>query len=282
VGKIFIAAPPLYKVKRKKREKYVHNEKLLRITMVELSLVDASLNCNGDKKVIAGDELLGLIKDLIALEEFSTHITKERRGLNFEDYLHLYDMEKETLPQFRVVARDGEERFFSSPEKLDAFFEKAAAEKGEELLIGTEVKNDGKDFVVFEFLEHRDIERAFLKIRERGFSWKDYCGNTDKSRFTLKVGETTHECDSLRGVFKVALDISQKDIDIQRYKGLGEMNPEQLWESTMDPERRTLHEVKMEDEVEADTIFNILMGPGVEPRRDFIEKHALEVKNLDV
>ena len=74
----------------------------------------------------------------------------------------------------------------------------------------------------------------------------------------------------------------EEAVDIQRYKGLGEMNAEQLWDSTMNPETRTLHLVNLANEVEADHLFSVLMGPGVEPRRDFIEKHALEVRNLDV
>ena len=76
--------------------------------------------------------------------------------------------------------------------------------------------------------------------------------------------------------------MGRKDVDIQRYKGLGEMNPEQLWESTMNPQTRILYKVKIEDGIEADKIFTILMGTEVEARRDFIEKNSLEVKNLDI
>jgi len=281
-GKIFIAAPPLYKVKKKKKEKYVHSEKQLRTTMIELSLEDARLVCMSEERTIEGEELLELIKDLMSLEEFSSHITRERRGLDFNEYLKLRDSEQDALPLFRVVSKDGREQFFSSLEKLDAFFEKEAADKGDELLIGSEGKLNGKDFVVYEFYENRDIEKAFLKVKERGFTWKDYCREDDNGHFVFTVGGTERACPSLRDMMKGVLEVSQREVDVQRYKGLGEMNPDQLWESTMDPDRRTLYVVKMEDEVEADKIFTILMGPGVEPRREFIEKHALEVKNLDI
>ena len=282
-GKIYIAAPPLYKVKKKKKEKYVHSEKGLRNTMIELSMADATLTSSKDKREFAGEDLLGLIKDLMDLEEFSSHITKERRGLDFDEYLKLRNSEGDALPLFRVVSKSGEEKYFNSIEKLDAFFEEEAAKKGEELLIGSEVSINGKDFVVHEFYEYMDIEKAFLKVKNRGFSWTDYCRtNGGDKKFLFLVGGEEKECSNLREALTIALKASQKDTVIQRYKGLGEMNPDQLWESTMNPELRTLWEVKMEDDVEADKIFTILMGPGVEQRREFIEKHALEVKNLDI
>jgi len=281
-GKIFIAAPPLYKVRRKRKEKYVHSEKMLRSSMIELTMDDSRLLVSSENEEISGQDLLDLIKELVAIEEFSHHITQERRGLDFEEYLQLRNGENELLPLFRVISASGEERFFSSLEKLDAFFEAESAKKGDELLIGSEGKIDGKDFVVYEFYEYMDIEKAFQEVKKRGFSWNDFCGKNETNRFVLTVGSTETPCASLRDVLRFVLEICQKDLDIQRYKGLGEMNPEQLWESTMDPERRTLYEVKMEDEVEADKIFTILMGPGVEQRREFIEKHALEVTNLDI
>ncbi len=98
----------------------------------------------------------------------------------------------------------------------------------------------------------------------------------------MLVGEDKEENEDLKRVVAALKEVGRKKVDVQRYKGLGEMNPEQLWESTMDPARRTLYQVTIEDGVEADQIFSILMGEVVEPRREFIEKHALEVKNLDI
>jgi len=281
-GKIYIAAPPLYKIKRKKFEKYVHSEKELKPTMVEIFIEGAHLERTGKNKSLSGAELMGLIDDLMGIEGFSSLITKKRTGLGFDEYLKLRDGKQGALPLFRVLSKEGKEWYFFSLEKMDAFFEKEAKKKGRDLLIESEGKLDGKDFAVYEFYEYMDIEKAFQNIKKRGFTWEEFCGKGKKGAFILKAAGAEFSCHCLRGVLKAVLEASQKDIDIQRYKGLGEMNPDQLWESTMDPEKRTLYKVKMEDELEADNIFNILMGPGVEPRREFIEKHALEVKNLDI
>ena len=95
-------------------------------------------------------------------------------------------------------------------------------------------------------------------------------------------GKQEHDVDHLVSLATAVRESAQGDVDIQRYKGLGEMNPDQLWESTMDPERRRLYQVKLEDEFKADEIFTVLMSTGVESRRDYIERHALEAANLDV
>ena len=99
---------------------------------------------------------------------------------------------------------------------------------------------------------------------------------------TVRFPKRQSSAYGLRGVLEAIRTEGEHDVEVQRYKGLGEMNPEQLWESTMNPETRTLYKVKVEDAVHADEIFTILMGSVVEPRREFIEQHALEVRNLDV
>jgi len=101
-------------------------------------------------------------------------------------------------------------------------------------------------------------------------------------RFEVQRGKQVTEAGDLLSLAAAVRKSSEGEIDIQRYKGLGEMNPDQLWESTMDPERRRLYRVELEDEFVADEIFTILMSPGVEARREYIERHALEATNLDV
>jgi len=102
------------------------------------------------------------------------------------------------------------------------------------------------------------------------------------TRFNLLFGDETIVVNNLYEVIHKIDQASRKDVDIQRYKGLGEMNPEQLWESTMNPETRILYKVRIEDGIEADKVFTILMGPEVEARREFIETNAIEAKNLDI
>jgi DNA gyrase subunit B len=100
--------------------------------------------------------------------------------------------------------------------------------------------------------------------------------------FVIGEDETSEEIPTRDELLERVMSAAKKDLAIQRYKGLGEMNPEQLWETTMDPEKRTLLQVRIEDAVETDEIFTVLMGDAVEPRRRFIESNALDVRNLDV
>ncbi|MCJ2512711.1 MAG: DNA gyrase subunit B, partial [Candidatus Thermoplasmatota archaeon] len=119
-----------------------------------------------------------------------------------------------------------------------------------------------------EFGELRSLNAEFVKL--------------GKPPFTIGHDGDRNEVENLKGVMDYVLTEGRKGQEIQRYKGLGEMNPHQLWETTLDPEKRTLLQVHIDDAVEADSIFSILMGDQVEPRRAFIEKNALNVKNLDV
>jgi DNA gyrase subunit B len=128
------------------------------------------------------------------------------------------------------------------------------------------------------------VDHAFLSSPEYRdlMTLKEALKEFGPAPYTVQVGDETHSAATYQAVLKLAFDDAQKGLAIQRYKGLGEMNPEQLWETTMDPTRRTLLQVKVDDAVQSDEIFTLLMGEAVEPRRDFIEKNALSVTNLDI
>ena len=190
-------------------------------------------------------------------------------------------MDKNQLPNYRVVSSDGVEQFFYDMDEMDIFFENKEKEKGKELIIKFDNGEKEYDYFVHEYYEHGEIENEIQKLINKGFTLDDYL-EENKDRFVLIIGDTKKVFKSIQNLVENIDQMGRKDVDIQRYKGLGEMNPEQLWESTMNPQTRILYKVKIEDGIEADKIFTILMGTEVEARRDFIEKNSLEVKNLDI
>jgi DNA gyrase subunit B len=148
-----------------------------------------------------------------------------------------------------------------------------------------------------EFYEAREIEKIVEKIEKFGVDIEDYdieeseeaakkakkdTKTLEKPKYIIRAEKEKHQFQSLKEILRYVMHAGKEGMSIQRYKGLGEMNPHQLWETTMDPEKRTLLRVALEDAVEAEAMFTTLMGDQVEPRREFIEKHAHEVKVLDI
>jgi DNA gyrase subunit B len=146
------------------------------------------------------------------------------------------------------------------------------------------------DAVITELFGMTDLSKLVMRLKEFGFSAADYDYATDESRpeipddypYVVQAGDETRAIACLRELPEAIRTMGKKGIDVQRYKGLGEMNPEQLWDTTMDPSRRTLLRVKLADLAETDHIFTVLMGSEVEPRREFIESNALAVRQLDI
>jgi DNA gyrase subunit B len=261
-GYIYIAQPPLYRIKRKDWEEYIHTEKDMNEIILKLGVKAVKLSKTGKgAESYAQKDMEKIINSLMELERLN--LSLERKGITFKDYLAAIDEKKKKYPMYRILENHKPVFIFDDDE-----------------MASYKDQDDLDSIEIFESYEFKEIAREFSKL---GISLRDYLPQ-EKEKFVLKNEETDEEikCTSLRMVYEEIKKIATKGMQIQRYKGLGEMNPQQLWESTMDPAKRTLLKVTLEDAVEADRIFTLLMGEEAEPRREFIQAHAHEVKNLDI
>ncbi len=285
-GHIYIAQPPLYKVKRGKREEYIETEKHMNELLFELGTEGLTLTRQSDKKAFTGNALKELLQAVLEFDRISSTIVK--RGVELSKYIGFRHKKTKKLPIYMVKVED-EPKFLYDDEEL------AKAMKDKEKELGKDVAIDEKALNVVEFYGAREMEKVIDRMDKLGFEILDELGHEqekgakDKKEKEKKkpykiVSEDNDpkELSTLKECLDYVREIAKKGLSIQRYKGLGEMNPEQLWETTMNPDTRTLLKITMEDAVEANEMFTVLMGDAVEPRREFIEKHALEVRNLDI
>jgi len=301
---VYIAQPPLYRVKRGKSEKYISTEKDMKSFLIDQGIEGVEVEQVKGKSKLQPKKLKELLELLIRLEKLSSAI--DRRGVKFSKYLKLREGKTQKLPLYRVKVEDEYTYLYTDDElaKLRAKEGKMAelAMEGAE-----EVKEEeqASSFAVQEFYEAREVEKISKEIDKFGLDIADYervkeeeeekpsprkkkaakgkkkkAEKPGKDKPLFKVGEM--DIFSLKELLDNILKEGERGMTIQRYKGLGEMNPEQLWETTMDPDKRTLQRVTIEDAVEADEMFTVLMGDNVESRRQFIVEHAKDVKNLDI
>jgi DNA gyrase subunit B len=276
-GYVYIAQPPLYKVKRGKKEEYIKDEKQMFRFMMKQATDDIAVKSKD--RAVEGRELS---KNLERIVEYQKYFSRFVRRVNNDAKLlnGLIDGFLGVLATSNVKLR----KIFDS-EDLMAQVEGKVSEAG----YNTDLMNDEEhglseiqvsfpngttllfDWNLASYVEFQKL-LELKKLLESDFPAPFVLGENGKS-------ETIGSRDEL---LEKIMNAAKKDLSIQRYKGLGEMNPEQLWETTMDPEKRTLLQVTIEDVVETDQIFTVLMGDQVEPRRRFIEDNALDVKNLDV
>jgi DNA gyrase subunit B len=249
----------------------------------ELVIRDGKKVEKGKKRQTVSDkQLAGLVKILADAERSIAVLAK--RGINFTDFVQSY-YDGKRLPPFRICA-GGQDEFYH---------DKAKYEKQRDKLMSGKKKNEdgnGEEPVTAEELhEVVRINEINAKLREGwDLDLKDFLlkpakavsGEALPTKFQLINGTDVHDIASLGDVCAGVRQIGGEGIEIKRFKGLGEMNAEQLWETTMNPASRTLLSVKLDDAGEADRLFSILMGENVEERRDFIRDHALEVQNLDI
>jgi DNA gyrase subunit B len=284
-GMIYIAQPPLYEVKEKgkKKSEYVLSETEMRRRMIARGLegTELAVRENGKQKKITGKELSSLVKILADAER--TIAVIDRRGIDFSQFVQSYYDGKE-LPRFRVCADGQDEIYYDKAE-----YEKRADELKPRI---EQAETAEQELIIVEELHEVDrINKINEKLKSQfGLDLRDFLlkaakkvsGEAEPTKFKLISGEDQYEVVSLGQICSGIRQIGGKGIEIKRFKGLGEMNADQLWETTMNPKTRTLLSVKLEDAGEADRLFSILMGDDVEKRRNFIRDHALEVQNLDI
>jgi DNA gyrase subunit B len=273
VGRIFVAQPPLFRVKRKSREEYVFSDKEMDRALIDLGLDGATLTLNGaarKKAVVLDEKALRIVVDtLLRMED--VHRILDKRGIPFKEVVEYY-LKKEKMPRYWVHLPKGG-RLVADEKELTAALEDAPEENGGERYVEIhEGKAIEKELAALE-ASGFDLQRYFLKRASR---------EKESAPYTIASDSEKIELDGVREILAGLRQLGQKGVDVQRYKGLGEMNAEQLRVTTMDPASRTLMKVKIEDAVKADRMFTMLMGDLVEPRREFIERHALEVRSLDV
>jgi len=311
-GHIYIAQPPLFKMKRGKEEQYVQTEEQMNSMLLDFGLQDVSLKKNGAKGKIEGKELRELMELVQAMEDLERSLA--RKGILWHRFMEAQD-KKKGFPLYlvRLLAKNEETFLYSEKEveeHIEALEKKRAAERKEERkaeLAEAKAKGESKKedkekktskkgkaeeapeeeevlppmHDLIEIFEAKEFEKAKKRLEKYDLDFEDF-ESVEEVRFELSLEKEKRETKALRDVLALIKANGKEGMTLQRYKGLGEMNPEQLWDTTMNPETRTVLKVTLDDAVEADEIFTVLMGDAVEPRRAFIERHAKAVRNLDI
>ena len=280
-GHIFIAQPPLFKIKRGKQEQYIKDEAALDQHLIEVALDGAHMHVNADAPGIQGEPLAKLVREYIRIEEDIERLSRVYPKDVMSKLLYCKPLTQEDLTNESVVA-----------EWIDA--------------IRAQMPQDARTGFRFDFSVEKDEERNIflpvVEIMSHGvsnryrfegtfFTSPEYMRIVDMAETVAELfgeesyiqrGERREDVTTISGMKAWLMKEANRGMTTQRYKGLGEMNPEQLWETTMDPDARRMLRVTIDDAVAADQMFTTLMGDEVEPRRNFIQDNALSVANLDV
>jgi DNA gyrase subunit B len=281
-GFVYIAQPPLFKVKRGKKEEYIKDEDSMTRYLMRMATADMTVKTTGAKDVIEGKELAKSLEKMVDLKKYCEKAARRIGGDSFllQTLLEAFGGKKGVLRKdgatLRKIFQDGD---------LMAQVEAGLAKAGYKTELSTdeehglwEIETSTNSGV------NLSIDWNFASFVEFQKAVELYSELEDKlaAPFTTGANGTQEEIATRDALLEKVLAAAKKDLSIQRYKGLGEMNPEQLWETTMNPDKRTLLQVRIDDAVETDEMFTVLMGDAVEPRRRFIEDNALDVRNLDV
>ena len=308
-GHIYIAQPPLFKVKKGRKEQYLNKEEDMNRYLLDLGQegVEFGVTTGNGKKTMKK-------LDKRQLKTFSEHMLRldaldrilQRKGMDMQNYIDLRDTEDTgRLPRYQITKPDGsmvyaysEKQFTEILDQVDEEIARLAAEAngGQEPeqpdMIDEQIEQDGEEVLtqredVVEFPEGQEVRTILDGLTKMGFDARYFTSTPlhevgePECVYSIDSGQKVTEAHSLAEAAESIRTVGGQGLTVQRYKGLGEMNHEQLWETTMDPARRQLLQVTLEDAVAAEQMFTTLMGDDVQDRRSFIQRHAPEVRNLD-
>jgi DNA gyrase subunit B len=299
-GYLYIAQPPLFLVKQGKKEIYLEDDATLDKFLVERGVENVELRINNGHglKEVSGRNLNEVLLAIIQLNELDRLL--QRRSINFLKLVR--NRKGKRLPMYKLIADDlpyyayDEKELALLRERFEELPLMQASEEEEEQDIPDTEEEQVPPYVEIEIVESRQIEDLLNLMERNGVPLDKFAapvsednGNTNEDEeeaappcFTLLVGDEERPIFSVPGILQAVKEVGRKGIEIQRFKGLGEMNAQQLRDTTMAKDRRVLLQVTMEDALAADKIFTTLMGDRVEPRREFIQRHAAQVSFLDV
>jgi len=280
-GHIYIAQPPLYKLKRGKQEQYVKDDAELTALLLSAALEDAALHVNSAAPPLSGTGLEQLARKYTEVQAIIKRWSRRYDDRLLDQLIYMPVVQPtdfDRLDWLRDWARDLQQRLNGLDDGTRAFrIEVRPAADNHATRIVVEKAQHGtttQKNLPREFFESAEYQR----ISDLGRTLSGFIG---EGAYVTRDNDR-HEIGSFKDAMKWLFDQARRKQSIQRYKGLGEMNPDQLWDTTINPETRRLMQVRIEDAVAADDIFTTLMGDQVEPRREFIEKNALSVMNLDI
>ena len=278
-GHIYIAQPPLYKVKKGKQEQYLKDDTELNQYLLQSALDKARLHVNSEAPALSDTALESLATDYVATTSIMQRLSKRYNPLVIKKLLSMPAMSDEVfddtiaLQQWMLEFQSLLNISTSTAETYEVDALQESDQHGIRIIHSVHgISND--ELISHEFFKSSDYKKI-------SFMHDQLQGLIGEGAF-IERGEKSIKIDDFQEAFNWLMDETKRGQHIQRYKGLGEMNPEQLWETTMDPNVRRLLQVTIEDAIAADEIFTTLMGDHVEPRREFIERNALDVENLDV
>jgi DNA gyrase subunit B len=276
-GHVFIAQPPLFRIKKGKEEKYLHHEKELTEELMSSATDDLVVILPTANRELRGSDLVDRVHDLMDFRKVRGKLNRKVGNSKLLDQLiKSIGQMVGSEPDWQELLRSQENLQKIAVSLNEAGFETEITYDEEHTLFGLTVRNGVGSPIPISYESLSAAEwKQFLNLYRRVAEFRD-------GEIIVKDGDKEIELESEGQLIDYVVNSGKKSLTIQRYKGLGEMNPNQLWETTMNPDTRTLLQVNIDDAIETDEIFTILMGDQVEPRRRFIEDNALNVKNLDI